>query len=237
MKSRFLKVSSRAWNCSVLSWSTESRVWYSACSRLCSEKNMAHVRNYRRVLFDEIIERRLPWVFKDRSNPLEELNEREVFIRYRFRPATIMFILASLQNVTQLTLRSFSLPPLLQLLVCLRFFATGSFQIVIGDTVNISRSTAGKCIRNVARSIANIIDQFIQFLSLSSLCWACSEETTSTFFTPLVWCCRGFKPATSSLKGEHHSDHWATVAVEINKWTIFFYITSALRPLADYFCA
>ena len=31
-------------------------------------------------LLDELIGRRLPRVFKDRSNPLEELSEREVFI-------------------------------------------------------------------------------------------------------------------------------------------------------------
>ena len=56
---------------------------------------------------------RRPRVFKDRSNPLEDLDEGEVFRRYRFKPPTIIYILeqiipVSLQRPTQ---RNSPLPP------------------------------------------------------------------------------------------------------------------------------
>lgn len=56
-----------------------------------------------------------------------------------------------------------ALPPMLQLLVSLRFVATGAFHQLLGDAVHVSKATAGRCIRGVASAIANDAGRFIRF--------------------------------------------------------------------------
>ena len=122
----------------------------------------AHRRLAIRARFVEYQQRR-PRVFRDRSNPLEDLEEDEVFERYRFSPDNIIYILRLLPNLARPTRRNHPLPPLLQLLLCLRFLATGALHLLIGDSLCVSRSSAGRCIREVARGIANLHGQFIKF--------------------------------------------------------------------------
>lgn len=102
-------------------------------------------------------------MFKDRSNPLEDLDEDDVFERYRFRPLTIVYIVGLLPDLSCATNRNQPLPPLLQVLLCLRYFATGAMHLLVGDSLNISRSSAGRCIRTIARHIANLARQFVVF--------------------------------------------------------------------------
>ncbi|XP_061191662.1 putative nuclease HARBI1 [Saccostrea echinata] len=86
----------------------------------------------------------------DRSNPLETLNEAEVFEMYRFVPETIMFIVGLIQDqLLYDSQRNNTLTPLYQVLVALRYFATGSFYITLGDTLSVSKSTAGRAVRRV----------------------------------------------------------------------------------------
>ena len=120
----------------------------------------AHVRQERQRR--RIVARR-PRYFRDRSNPLEDLEADEVFRRYRFRPPTIIYILQLILPLQRPTLRNCPLPPLIQLLVCLRFLATGSIHLLVGDSISISRSSAGRCIRDVAERIANLAQRFVNF--------------------------------------------------------------------------
>ena len=120
----------------------------------------AHVRQQRQQR--RILARR-PRLFRDRSNPLEDLEAEEVFRRYRFRPPTILYILETILPVQRPTKRNCPLPPLLQLLLCLRFLATGSLHILVGDSLNISRTTAGRCIRDVAKRLCAVARRFIRF--------------------------------------------------------------------------
>ena len=120
----------------------------------------AHVRQERqrrRIML------RRPRFFKDRSNPLEDLEADEVFCRYRFRPPTIIHILQLIVAVEHPTRRNNLLTLLLQVHLCLRFLATGSMHLLIGDSLNVSRSTAGRCIRDVAERIATISNEHVRF--------------------------------------------------------------------------
>lgn len=49
-----------------------------------------------------------------------------------------------------------------QLLLALRFYATGSFLSVAGDFTGVSKSTASKTVRNVSLAIANLRPQYIK---------------------------------------------------------------------------
>lgn len=106
---------------------------------------------------------RVPRNFRDRSNPLEDLSAADVFERYRFHPDTIIDLLRQLPDLTAPTKRNLPIPPLLQLLVTLRFLGTGATHILVGDDVKISRPTAGRCIRRVSALIANLAPHYINF--------------------------------------------------------------------------
>uniref|UniRef100_A0A8W8NTG3 RRM domain-containing protein n=1 Tax=Magallana gigas TaxID=29159 RepID=A0A8W8NTG3_MAGGI len=106
---------------------------------------------------------RVPRNFRDRSNPLEDLSASDIFARYRFHPDTIMDLLRQLPDLSTHTKRNLPIPPLLQLLVTLRFLGTGATHILVGDDVKISRSTAGRCIRQVSALIANLAPNYISF--------------------------------------------------------------------------
>lgn len=71
----------------------------------------------------------------DRQNPLENLPECEVFQRFRFRPQTILYIVALLNPFIQRdTVRNTPLNPIFQVLITLRYLVTGSFYSLISDT-------------------------------------------------------------------------------------------------------
>jgi len=57
-----------------------------------------------------------------------------------------------------------------QLLVTLRFFATGTFQLVVGDTFSINKSTVCRTVHRVTRVIASLHDKFIQFPTTTEEC-------------------------------------------------------------------
>ena len=122
----------------------------------------AHLRVRRQILLQNV-SYRVPRVFKDRSNPLEDLSSDEVFRRYRFRPETILFLMSLLPSLNSKTKRNCAVPPLLQLLVTLRYLATGSMHLLIGDSVGLSRSTVGRIVRRVTHLLCDLSSQFIKF--------------------------------------------------------------------------
>ena len=100
----------------------------------------------------------------DRQNPLEMLTAGEVFVRYRFLPQTIVFLCNRLANYLEFgNERNSPLPVLLQVLVTLRFFATGSFQLVIGDLIGISQPTVSRTCRRVGDALTRTAREFINF--------------------------------------------------------------------------
>lgn len=105
-----------------------------------------------------------PRVFKDRSNPLEELPADEVFRKYRFRPDTILFIVGMFfEHLVHPTLRNSPLPPLLQVLAALRFVATGSFYNLVGESLGVAKSTTGRAARYVCHLLAGKAGNYIKF--------------------------------------------------------------------------
>ncbi|KAG0424473.1 hypothetical protein HPB47_028313 [Ixodes persulcatus] len=68
---------------------------------------------------------------RDRLNPLEHFNDREFLMRYRFRKTTVVSLLESLP--LEAGDRGLPLSPMLQLLIALRFYGAGTFQLATGD--------------------------------------------------------------------------------------------------------
>ncbi|XP_062598669.1 putative nuclease HARBI1 [Saccostrea cucullata] len=141
----------------------------------------------RRMIMRNIV--RVPRRMQDRTNPLESLTEEEIFSRYRFRSATIMFICGVLENgLKHKTKRSSPLPTLLQVLLALRFYATGAFYQLIGDSLAISKSAAGRAVRGVTSLLCNLTRQYIRFPSVPEI-----AEIRTKFYClagfPNVVCC------------------------------------------------
>ncbi|XP_056008446.1 putative nuclease HARBI1 [Ostrea edulis] len=105
-------------------------------------------------------------MIKDRTNPLEVLSSDEIFQRYRFRSATILFICGLIsEDLRHQTQISCPLLPLLQVLAALRFYATGSFYELIGDSLSISKSAVGRAVRAVTSLICSLSARYIKFPS------------------------------------------------------------------------
>lgn len=101
-----------------------------------------------------------PRVFRDRSNPLESLDDSEIYQRYRFRPDTIHFLVNGVSDqLVTATKRNSPVPPLLQVLLFLRFVATGAHLRLIGDSLGISESSVGRSVKAVAAAIIAVFAQ------------------------------------------------------------------------------
>ena len=105
--------------------------------------------------FDRVgrVERRL----FDPHNPLEFLTAEEVglFVRFRFRPQPIFYIVDFLEDSLRRPAGNGSpLPLLLEVLVALRYVASNSFYSVVGDCFpHLPKSTCFNCTRRVPTAI------------------------------------------------------------------------------------
>ena len=82
-----------------------------------------------------------PRIYRDRENPLDFYPDHEIYQRFRFDRAGILFITDLLaEDIEPPTNRSHVVPALLQVFIILRFYACGSFQQVVADTIRIHQS-------------------------------------------------------------------------------------------------
>ena len=119
------------------------------------------------VAANRVLERSLrrQCVFIDRLNPLEILrSEENVKARYRFQRATIYSILRLIfDDIVRPTRRSMALPPLVVLCAALRFYASGSFYMVLGDCMFICPASLCRCVETVTEALIKKSSQFIKW--------------------------------------------------------------------------
>ena len=102
-------------------------------------------------------------IFRPRFD-VKSMNNSELQHRYRFSYQSIMFILGLIQDDLQnQTRRSHAVDPLLQLLVASRYFATGAFFRLVGDSVGLSEATVSRCVHRVAAALARKAKEFVKF--------------------------------------------------------------------------
>uniref|UniRef100_A0A667ZBL6 DDE Tnp4 domain-containing protein n=1 Tax=Myripristis murdjan TaxID=586833 RepID=A0A667ZBL6_9TELE len=81
-------------------------------------------------------------VLRERLNPLDKYDDIGLYSRFRFPRAEIQritdLLAADLQHHTD---RNGALSPSLQVCLALRYFATGSFQNLVGDSIQVHKST------------------------------------------------------------------------------------------------
>nr|CAI5846202.1 unnamed protein product [Callosobruchus analis] len=80
-----------------------------------------------------------------------------------YRRQGLLFVLENITaNISHPTQRNHAVSAEIMLLVTLRYLATGSFLVVVGDFVGIDKSTACKIVYKVCRAIAGLHTTFIR---------------------------------------------------------------------------
>ena len=121
---------------------------------------LAHLDDIERI---ERVIRRTP-IIRDKSNPFEMYDDEGFLYRYRFTKQGAMDILQSLEGrLANVQVKVSSVPPLLQLLLTLQFFGSGTFLRNEGDIFGLHISTVSRIIRDCSRAIASLSGQFIYF--------------------------------------------------------------------------
>ena len=97
---------------------------------------------------------RRPRKFRLSNNSLiDDCTDEELRARYRFGRQSILYITNLLaRDLRRSTARNHALTPLHQVLIALRFFTSGSFLQVIGDTVGVDKSTVSRAVYFSANS-------------------------------------------------------------------------------------
>ena len=127
---------------------------------------MAH-----RLLFANLRQRRLfprrERVYRERIAYLAQVDgftDAELRARFRFGRQSITFITDLIrEDITRPTNRSQAVSAELQVLVALRYYASGSFMGVIGDTFGLHTSIVSRIIRSVSVALCDKIPQFVKF--------------------------------------------------------------------------
>ena len=89
-------------------------------------------------------------LYCDRLNPFDHYDNFEFRQRFRFSKEGARFIINLVQDeLKHENKRGLGLPPYLQVTDNLQFFATGTFQSVVGDIVKINQSTVSRTIKAV----------------------------------------------------------------------------------------
>ena len=95
---------------------------------------------------------------------LRNFSEDELKSRFRFGRDSIIFLVELLrEDLERQTSRNHALSPTVQVLLVLRFFASGSFLQVIGDTVGLPKCTVSWTIRDVSAALISKWNEFIHW--------------------------------------------------------------------------
>jgi len=99
----------------------------------------------------------------ERKDPFKCLSDQEFFRRYRFSKETVRVISDIVcDDLQRETKRNNALPVDIQVTMALQYFATGTFQQIVGDTLNISQPSISRIIKNVSIALARKSDRYIK---------------------------------------------------------------------------
>ena len=79
-------------------------------------------------------------------------------------------------DLSKPTLRSHATPPIIEVYTALRFYATGTFQLVDGELCSISQPSASRSIRRVSVALSHKADEIINFPSEDEALARCKAD-------------------------------------------------------------
>lgn len=102
-------------------------------------------------------------IFRDIDNPLDYLDDTDIICKYRLPRHNIIDLCGRFnRDLRRPTLRSRPLPVSLQVMVALRFYATGSFQAILGDVHRISRPSVSRIINDFTDCLVRLSPEYVK---------------------------------------------------------------------------
>uniref|UniRef100_A0A3B3I9Z0 Putative nuclease HARBI1 n=1 Tax=Oryzias latipes TaxID=8090 RepID=A0A3B3I9Z0_ORYLA len=103
-------------------------------------------------------------VYVERAQPLEQYTTEELYARFRFGNADIKYIADLVRpKLQRRTRRSHSHSVEQQVLIGLRFYASGTFYQVVGDNIGVEKSTVSDVVKAVSIALASLVNPFASF--------------------------------------------------------------------------
>ena len=117
------------------------------------------------ALFGNFAAVRRPRTYRIRASPIiENYSDEEIRDQFRFRRDSIEFIRGLVNDeLSRDTNRNHALSVENQVLIGLRFLASGSFQQVIGDTIGVHKLTVSRTVDRFCTAIINRRREFVKF--------------------------------------------------------------------------
>jgi len=102
---------------------------------------------------------------KDRSNPLEDLTEAQFVMRFRLKKDTAVRVIQLIHEDIKGSDSSHGtyIPTTIKFLAAMRFFATGSYQLLIGDAYNLSQPSICTTVHKISRAIAKYRSMYVKY--------------------------------------------------------------------------
>ncbi|CAH1969791.1 unnamed protein product [Acanthoscelides obtectus] len=112
----------------------------------------------------ELPARRLRFI-RERIDHLEDLDDVDFCRRFRLSKNSALQVLTLIEHRLEFPTfeKNDAVSPMNQLLLCLRFYATGCTQLTAADFSGVSDTTAHRIIHRVTAAIASLYRQFIYF--------------------------------------------------------------------------
>ncbi|XP_028415792.1 putative nuclease HARBI1 [Dendronephthya gigantea] len=102
--------------------------------------------------------------YRPRNLNVIGFNDSQLRARYRFGRNAINYITNLLyDDLVRDTQRGHALSPDSQVLIALRFYATGSFLQVVGDTFGVDKGTVSRVVRDVSLALNRRQQEFIKW--------------------------------------------------------------------------
>ncbi|XP_066602013.1 putative nuclease HARBI1 [Prorops nasuta] len=114
---------------------------------------------------DQNMRLRLPKRYiRDAQDPFDFYRSHEFRKRYRFSKGGIKYVILPeiVEGLQKCNKRGLPNPPIFQLLICLRFYATASFQLVLSDMGFVSQPTVSRRVYRVTVLIARKFNKYIK---------------------------------------------------------------------------
>ncbi|XP_025267356.1 putative nuclease HARBI1 isoform X1 [Camponotus floridanus] len=117
--------------------------------------------------FENVIYRR-PKIIRRRPSYLEEFDDVDFHARFRLSKNSVITVLAEIeQEISHKTELNNAISPIDQLLLTLRFYATGSHFLSAADFSGVSKTSSHRIIHHVTAAIVRLRPRYIKFPMLA----------------------------------------------------------------------
>ncbi|XP_052788534.1 putative nuclease HARBI1 [Mya arenaria] len=145
---------------------------------------------------------------------VQNMLDNEMYARYRYTNGGIDYLEDLLkESLERTTRRNRALTVRQMILITLRFFATGAFFNIIGDSMGYHKCTVSRVVAQVTEAICGHIHQFVTWPDANARAWNMTEYFKKAGFPNVVGCVDGThiriqapsedEPAFVNRKGFH----------------------------------